>query len=331
VNKKILKQVIRPAVSALLLGVIAWKTDWHAVGRAFAELRVGWFLAAALLLVVTQIVSTARWKCFADALRFHRPLRQLTGFYFIGMYFNLVLPTSVGGDVVRAWYLNAGSGRKLASLASVFLDRLNGLMVLVLLACLGTVFCPLALPPWMLWSVAGIAACMLVGMMALPFLARASIVPVHRRHQLQTMLEIMRRPRLLGLTTAFSVFVQVANVALVWMLGQSIAAEVPAHFYWILVPMVSLLTMLPISVNGMGLREAGVVLFLTPLGVPQPQALTLAFLWFAVYAVVSLLGGVVYLLGRFPKPQHPSEVTNDHGSVDRDSNQGRTGQHPQAA
>lgn len=330
-NKKTVNILGRMTISVLLLGYIAWKTDWPAVGSAFASLQVGWFAAAAALLIVTQVVSTWRWKSFADALRFHRPLRQLVGFTFIGMYFNLVLPTSVGGDVVRAWYLNAGSGRRLAALASVFLDRLNGLTVLVLLACLGTLFCPRELPGWMIWSVAGIGASMVVGFLALPFLVKWPLLPESRRQQLRTMLIILQSPQVLAATTLLSVFVQVANVVLVWMLGKSIAAEVPGHFYWILVPMVSLLTMLPLSVNGMGLREAGVVLFLTPLGAPQAQALTLAFLWFAVYVVVSLLGGVVYLLGRFPKPQPPTEVPIDHGTVDRYSDQGRTGQYPQAA
>ena len=107
-------------------------------------------------------------------------------------------------------------------------------------------------------------------------------------------------------------------------------ASIPASFYWVFVPMVSLLTLLPISVNGMGVREGGTALLLAPLGVSHDTAVTLAFLWFAVYAATSLLGGIVYLFGGFPKPSSSSQEEGADGSVDRDSDQGRAGQ-PRAA
>jgi uncharacterized membrane protein YbhN (UPF0104 family) len=74
-----------------------------------------------------------------------------------------------------------------------------------------------------------------------------------------------------------------------------------------MVPMVTLLTLLPISLNGMGVREAGTILFLAPLGVARSTALSLAVLWFAVFTTASLLGGAVYLFGRFPKPEERTD------------------------
>jgi uncharacterized membrane protein YbhN (UPF0104 family) len=106
---------------------------------------------------------------------------------------------------------------------------------------------------------------------------------------------------------ALSVFVQLANVVLVWLVGQSIAVPVPALYYGIVVPMVTLLTLLPISVNGLGVREGGLILFLAPLGVSESTALSLAFLWFSVFTTVSLCGGAVYLFGRFPRLQDSGE------------------------
>ncbi len=155
---------------------------------------------------------------------------------------------------------------------------------------------------------------------------------------LATTLRLLRLPRILALTLVLSVFVQVANVVIVWLIGEAIRAPIPAAYFWVMVPMVSLLTLLPVSVNGMGVREGATALFLAPLGVEQGTALTLAFLWFAVYTVVSLLGGAVYLFGRFPKPETPAQ-TPAHapvrevtcGSLGGDSDQGRTGERRQAA
>ena len=116
---------------------------------------------------------------------------------------------------------------------------------------------------------------------------------------------------------------------LVWLIGVAIGAEVPAGYYWILVPMVSLLTMLPVSINGMGMRESAMVLFLAPLGIAESVAVTLALLWFAVFLAVSLMGGVVYLVGSFQRPVVPTEA--EHGPVSGGADQGRARQPPAAA
>src|SRR5947209_8083614 len=100
---------LRLVVSVALLGCLAWRTDWARVGHAFAQMRPGLWLAAVGLYLATQVVSGLRWRLLAEPLGFEQSLARFTGLYFVGMFFNLVLPTSVGGDVVRAWYLDGGS------------------------------------------------------------------------------------------------------------------------------------------------------------------------------------------------------------------------------
>lgn len=328
-----MNKLVRLAVSALLLTWVGYHTDWSAVGSAFANLGVSYWLLGMGLLVVTQLVSAARWLYFARHMRFDAPLSHLAGFYFIGMYFNLMLPTAVGGDVVRAWYLDSGRGRRLAALGAVLLDRLSGLFVLVAMACVASLLCP-DLPPWILWSVWSVAGCGVLGVALLPLFARYSPFGRQRLGQLVTLLQTLAKPSLLVGPTLLSLFVQAANVIIVWLIGLALGVPVPFAFYWVLVPMVSLLTMLPISVNGMGVREGAVAVMLAPLGIAHGPALTLALLWFAVYAAVSLLGGVVYLFGRFPKPNSaaaPAALDENHGPLDRHPDQGREGQLERAA
>jgi uncharacterized membrane protein YbhN (UPF0104 family) len=330
VNKK-----LRLILSVLLLAWLAWRTDWVQVGRAFAQLRLGWWLAAFGLYLFTQVVSGVRWQLLARPLGLGRPLRQFVAFYFIGMYFNLFLPTSVGGDVVRAWYLDGGSGRKLAAFLSVVFDRFSGLLVLLALACAAVALCPIALPAWVpisVWGTVGGAAVVLAGLALVDLRASpAARLPgaakvLHKIDDLRSSGRVFLRPGLLLSTTALSLVVQAANVLVVWLVGLAIDAPVPAAYYWILVPMVTLLTLLPISLNGMGVREGGMVLFLAPLAVGEGTALSLAFLWFAVFTAASLCGGAVYLFGSFARP----EVRPDHEPVRRDSDQGRARQ-PRAA
>jgi uncharacterized membrane protein YbhN (UPF0104 family) len=316
----------RLGVSLALLAWLAWHTDWEHVRQAFGQLRWGLWIAALGLYVTTQAASSLRWQWLAQPLGFQQPLRRYLSYYFVGMYFNLLLPTSVGGDVVRAWYLARSGGRRVDALLSVFVDRLSGLALLLILACAATAWCPAAVPRWVPWSVWGSAAGILSGLTALSALALWTRRFERVRRLMDGVRLYLHRPGLLLGTAALSLVVQAANVVLVWWVGLALGVNVPAAYYWILVPMVTLLTLLPVSLNGMGIREGGTVLFLAPMGVNAGTALSLAFLWFAVFTTAALVGAGVYLFGRFPRPV----MGAPHEPVGGDSDQGRTGQ-PRAA
>jgi uncharacterized protein (TIRG00374 family) len=350
VNKK-----LRLACSLLLLAGLAWRTNWHQVGESFAHLNWGLWLLAVLVFVGCQAVSSLRWQALARPLGFDQPLGRFIAFYYIGMFFNLVLPTSVGGDVVRAWYLAGGRGRRLDAFLSVFVERLSGLFVLLFIACTAAAVCPLSLPVWVRWSVWGLTA---AGLLSLPILVGVSRLPCpwerlrgpHTRlvrfgEQLLAAGRLyLRYPRLVFGTTLLSGLVQAGNVVMVWLIGLAIGAPVPASYYWILAPLVALLTLLPISLNGMGIREGAMVVLLGPVGVGSGTAISLAFLWFAACTVVSLGGVGFYLLGGYPRPAadpaptvpeaapaNPWKEQPTHGPVRGDSAQGRVRQPPAAA
>ncbi|MCS6852096.1 MAG: flippase-like domain-containing protein [Gemmataceae bacterium] len=317
----------RIAVSGVLVTGLILRTDWAQVGEAFASLRLQWWWAAFLLYLVSQLVSAVRWQLLARPLGFKESLARFVSFYFIGMYFNMLLPTSVGGDVLRAWYLDGGSGRRLAAFVSVFADRFSGLLVLLALACAAVVFCPLELPRWVPASVWGTASCALAGLAVAPLLARGKGRGPWTLRLTAAGRAFRRQPRLLLITTALSLVVQAANVAIVWFIGLGLGLKVPPAYYAIMVPMVSLLTLLPISINGIGVREEGMMRFLAFLGVPTGTTLCLSLLWFAVFLAAGGLGGLVYLLGSFPRP----EVTTGHEPVCGDPHQGRARQLTTAA
>jgi uncharacterized protein (TIRG00374 family) len=328
---QVVSKKLRLLVSVAILVWLAWRTDWEQVGNTFSHLRLEFWLAATGLFLLAQVTSSVRWRLLARPLGFQSPLHQFIRFYFVGMFFNLLLPTSVGGDVVRACYLDGGSGRRLPAFLSVFVDRFSGLLVLLALACVADIFCPVVLPSWIGISIWATAGCALLGLLTLSAVRRASCFALHTSRSARSLSEsltlLFGSPRLLLTTTALSVLVQLANVVLVWLIGRAIDARVPAGYYGIVVPMVTLLTLLPVSLNGMGVREGGMVLFLAPLGIPSATALSLAFLWFSVLVAASLFGAGIYLFGNFSQP-----LERAHDSfVGRGSDQGRARQPPAAA
>jgi len=330
-------------VTVALLGGLAWRTNWEQVGQAFRELHLNLWLAALGMYLTAQVLSAVRWRVMARPLGFKQPMGHFIGYYFIGMFFNQVLPTSVGGDVVRAWYLDDRPGRRLPAFVSVFVDRFSGLLVLLGLACVAVVVCPLELPSWVPWSVWGTVGCAALGLAAVVVKCRMqsgnaaetgedgekpSLVAVLNSALAMLSSAYLSRPWLLLGSTVLSVGVQIANVVMIWLIGLALGAPVPGVYYWIMVPMVSLWAVVLPSINGMGVREGGVALFLVdPLGISQSTALTIAILWFAVVSAANLCGGIVYLFGCFPRP----EVQTDHEPLGDHSDQGRARQPATAA
>jgi uncharacterized protein (TIRG00374 family) len=348
VNKR-LKSLVRIGVSVLLLGLLAWWTDWAKIGRAFASMNVLYWLGAVGVFLVAQLASSVRWRWMAQPLGFTQGPGLFLGYYFVGMFFNLVLPTSVGGDVVRAWYLDGHSGRRLPAFVSVFADRASGLLVLLILACLGVTFSPLDLPAWVKWSVLGMAGGALLGMGGFGVLVlwkRESIkawgegrkrekdlrvaatlpgrlVGKLRRFTLSfshTLTLYASSPGMVVGTTVLSLIVQAANVLMVLLIGAAVGAPVPLSYYWILVPVVSLLGVLIPSIGGLGIREFGTLLFLAPLGVDQDQAILVGFLWTLAQSAANFSGVFFYLFGRFERFR-ASEAADEGASSEMDSDE----------
>lgn len=331
------KPLIRLGVSAALFTLLAGKIEWDHVANAFRDMHwPGWFVAVGVYLVA-QVLSALRWQWLSRPLGFERPLRAYIADYFVGMFFNLLLPTSIGGDAVRAISLNGGSRRKTAAVLSVLLDRLSGLLVLLALACAAALACPIALPAWVKLVVASAAASAAVGLALTPIFVRLltglesqrlGIARVRKlAESLGSAIGVFRlRPGLVLGAIALSALIQASGVIQVALIGRAIGIDVPLAIYGVAVPMVALLTLLPISLNGMGVREAGMVLFLQPAGIEPAQAALVAFLWFCSQTVAGLAGGVVYSCGRSRRP----EVRHDD-AIGHHPDQGRTRQSRAAA
>ncbi len=319
--------------SAVLLSVLAWRLDWGHVLAAFKNLDARLWVGALALQLFTQVVSTWRWQMFARPLQLGGTFRNYLSYYFVGMFFNLVLPTSVGGDVVRAWYLahrtGKGAGRRMPAFLSVLADRVSGVVVLAAVACVAAVRCSSILPDWIALAVTFVGAGAVCGVVGLPLLDRVLHSPRLATPRLERFRRItaggmvyFRDTPLMTKTTALSLVVQVNSVIVMGLIGVGLGLPIPPYYYGLLMPLVTLLTLLPVSVNGMGLREASTVLLLAPLGIGEAEAVTLAFLLFAVQTAAGLVGLVPYLAGglqRFNAREAAAENKAPEGEDEEES------------
>ena len=316
-RRRVLSTVLKVAVTAALYAAVFYTID---VGRLWARLQtvaIGWVALGVVAYAGGQWLSAWRWWLLLRPVRLDVPYLRMVAFYFIGMFFNIFLPTIVGGDAVKAILLARETGAPARSTMSVFMERNVGLFALLTIATAAAFVAPPVdvkgfnlLQLTLLVFAAFVAANIVLAsrpayrlvdhLVALTPLARIR----SRAASLYEALVPYREARWRGLVAAAAVqsfLFQAVVILVVFLNANALGLSVPVSALAVFVPLISLAGMLPISVNGLGVREALYLLLFGRLGVPADAAVSLALLYFAVTLAASLPGGVVYALQRGPR------------------------------
>lgn len=287
-------------VSAAALYLVLRQVDSEAMMRVLASADRTDVLVVIGLYLFGQAMTAWRWRIIAARVGFVETMPEFLRFYFVGMFFNLFGPATLGGDLVRALYLGASGGRRTVAFHTVIFDRLSGLVTLVLVAVAAiAMFGRFGLPWPVVAVVASTGVSMAFGWFLVPRLVRQFFASDGRANRLveRDLKPFWNDRALLMRTTGVSAAFHVLQASSLVLLGDAISMEVDWRYYFIFHPLVSVLSALPVSVAGLGIREAGYVWFLQRQGVDHDTAFAFGVLWFAVLLASSLIGGLVYLWG----------------------------------
>jgi glycosyltransferase 2 family protein len=291
-------QLAKIAVSAIALFLIIRQADTDAMTRVLASADPVDVLVVIAVYLMGQALTAWRWRLIAARVGFGESMGEFLRYYYVGMFFNLFGPSTLGGDVVRALYLGAPAGRRAVALHTVFFDRLSGLVMLVFVAVAAIVlFGRFGLPLPMIGLVVATGAAMGIGWFLVPTLSRRFLSADGRMNRLveRDLEPFWRDRRLLLRTAAISVGFHIVQASSLILLGSAVSMHVDWRYYFIFHPLVTVLSALPVSVAGLGIREAGYVWFLRRQGVAIDTATAFGLLWFVVLLAASLIGGLVYL------------------------------------
>ena len=131
---RLASQLAKVGVSAAALWLVLRNVDTAAMLRVIRSADPTDVLIVIALYLVGQAMTAWRWRMIAARVGFVEPMSDFVRYYYVGMFFNLFGPSTLGGDVVRALYLGASAGRRTVALHTVFFDRLSGLVMLVFVA-----------------------------------------------------------------------------------------------------------------------------------------------------------------------------------------------------
>jgi uncharacterized membrane protein YbhN (UPF0104 family) len=291
--------VFKVAVSLGLLVYLAWRVDFPGLARFLAGVDPTWLVAAVTLYLAGQALSAVKWRLLAVALGFEGTRARFVAYYFIGMFFNAFGFGTVGGDVVRTLYLAGGGGRRALAANTVLADRVSGLLVLLAIALVALgVFHHYELPASIYWTVVVIASGLLGGWRLLPCLLPLALPAENRLRRLvdRDLAPYWNDGKLLAHVALLSLAFHVSQIGVLMILIVALRLDVPWSYCFIFGPLVNIMAAIPVSLNGLGVREGGYVFFLSHIGIAREAAVGFALTWFAVVMLAGLAGGVVYLL-----------------------------------
>lgn len=286
-------RIARVVLVVALVTWIASVTDFYALGAALVSIP-GWvFAAVAALGAVNTWVAAVRWRVVMRAFG-AEPLPGvgvLARAFLVGYFYNVFVPGSVGGDVVRGVVSRRNFDTPAAGLVVVATERVLGLSALGVFFLAGVIFGPQLVSQetamWAAGVLVGLGLLVLVAARVSGLLARlwAKLPRVHRIADL-------------GLGFGISIVGHWVALCMYWVLATGL--DIPLGFtdYLLVVPLSMVAAVLPVAVAGVGPREAAIVGMLGVLGVAQERALALSLGFWAVVATMALVGGLLQLVGR---------------------------------
>lgn len=273
--------------------------DWRLLANQIRVAQPGYCLLAFVGYLAGQILSACKWRLLARALGYSQSVRSFTAYYFVGMYLNLFAPSTIAGDFGRGVFLAGGREGAGRALQSVFADRLSGMLMLVWLSAGGfLVLGPTVLPAAVCYGTISMACGTVVAWWLLPRSLVWLFVPQHVVHRWNDKIfgPYQKEPRLLlqvcGLALGFHAF----QMGLLSILAHSLDLVVPFWYLVLCFPLVTLLSALPFSFGGLGVREGGFVFFLSFIGIARDEALAFSLLWTGLLFSAGLVGGLVLFL-----------------------------------
>lgn len=296
---------IRLVVSVSIIAVILRSIDVRQAWQVMANARAEWLLLALLMQFGSTAVSAYRWQLIMRNLQFGQSFSFYWNSYFKAMFFNQGLPTSVGGDAVRVLDVAGRGFRKRDALYGVAIDRITGLGALLLLTLVAHLVKPELLPAEVYRPILWLLAAGVLGFVSLAFLGRWSWLGRQPRLAfLKTasdrLLQAVSRRRFVLL--ASSLLVPFLAMLAFYGAGQALGLRYDLLTYLAIVPPALVLSVIPISIAGWGVREGALVGLFSLIGADNAVVLMMSLAYGMMLILVSLPGLVVFLKGRRQQP-----------------------------
>ena len=311
------KTILKVLITGGLAAYVLWQFGLGSALETLREAEWRWVGLAASFAVLAMVLNVKRWQMMLDGQGGSAPLVSLVRLYLIGMFFNNVLPSRLGGDVVRAYGASIIATNKTRSVAAVLMDRLVGAISVLVLGALAAVASPSVIP-WQIGQVlvGGLAiSAVALGLLlyrgprlraaraAMPRWSNVTIFGPRLRSRVDAAIDAVRSYSLarglIGRALAVSMLANGLSIVNLYLYSLAVDAGVTLAQVAVVAPAVLAIGLLPLSINGIGTVELTFAVLLGAMGVDAHVALAVALLRRLVLLALSLAGGLLYAVRRF--------------------------------
>ena len=294
------------------MGILIWRADFSRLMVAISDIDPIWLAGAFLIQIVGKLIWAWRWTVLLEIFDISVPYWHLVKGIYVGLFFGNFLPTGVGGDLYRGYWILNEKALYARSMFIIFIERFIGVVSLAYIA----------LPPFLLllthelvsWDASLFLLPVLIGMCGGFLLLHPAVFDFWNEflfHSNDRWLAGMRKKVSEALhllhqagerrwhITFLSLVLHLVGIAFFYFLGRSLGLELAAWHYLVIVPLTVVATLLPISLNGLGVREGTLVLLIGILSndVDSSEAIALGLLASVVGMLISLVGASFYIAG----------------------------------
>ncbi len=314
-------------VLAAIAAVTIWASQnnrYVILGRSFAKMGPWFFAGIVVAFIISQAILASRWWLLLRTQEIYIPVWAAIKLHFLGLFYNNAMPGSVGGDLIRAWYVTKHTEKKFEAVLSIFVDRFIGLLSSLIMAG----FCYFVLLHNVNLGISretagGILKWVIIAVIALVILA--AIIPAGRKllvkiyklglefaKKLITAAVLYgRNPLTILAAFGLTFLLQSIVIAGFWLIGRQIGIEASVKYYFVFFPLTWGLGAIPVSVGGAGGVEGGLAGLFVLAGVEAEQALAIALCQRAVWIVAALPGAWIHWTGRHLPKEMQIEPTKE--------------------
>jgi glycosyltransferase 2 family protein len=294
---------LRLAVSGALLAAVLTQIDIRSGFDRLGNGHWGLFAGSCAVYLAAFLVGAVRWHSFLHAAGLRRAWRRTFDAYFAGVFATNFLPSTFGGDAVRAW-LGGGPGARVKAFSTVLVDRGSLLGCAFVVGWAAAIADAGDLPGSLVISLAGAFVVYLAGVAAV---SAAALAAARFRHRLPRRLVVLGHDvlpaaraaassrRLVAWTTTLGLAYEVLTIAAFWLAARAVDVHLSILVLAVVIPSVLVLSAIPVSIGGLGVREASYVALLAPVGVGATDATLVSLLAATAFALATLPGAVVAL------------------------------------
>lgn len=326
-NRKKLIGLSQIALSLVLLIWLISRVGLDEVVETLSNIHWGWYALAFLLFQLNVVIRAYRWYVLLRALNDEPRFSYLVYLYYIGFFANNFIPSGFGGDLIKVVSLRQSHGRGAEALSSVLMERVTGLVGSSLIALVALLWNLAAHAmtldlPWVLWvlivvTAVGIPLAFFVARWSNPIRALNRLYPkapgLPFYNKFENLVNTINRYPMRALASSllislpFTLNLILVQVTIAWALG----VHLPFRIFALFVPIIAIINLLPITFNGLGLREGIYTFLFVPVGVPPATAVSMSLAFYFLRFSAGLLGGLMYAFRSilsFARPPEAHEV-----------------------